>query len=83
MCFVQVAVLLEGSPLSTEELWFRFGLRGGGGPVSGKVLLVLYFFDLQGIEASWLIGTFRVAERQKPPDQLSPHCLYGLLCLGF
>ena len=64
-------VLLESSPLSTEERWssdkvttgFLVTSQGGDGrPALGRVLMVPHFIHLRMVEATVLIRTFKAAE---------------------
>ena len=53
-----MVVLLEGSPISTEE-----GLLSlVGRPALGRVLVVPNFFDLRMVEATVFLGTFYAAD---------------------
>ena len=83
----EMVILLEGSPLFTEERWSSDRVTIGflvtsltkahlprslsldGRPALGRVLVVPYFFHLQMMEATVLIGTFKAAEHfLYPPD---------------
>ena len=55
-----MGVLLQGSPISTEELWSSFSLTGR--PARGRVLVVPNFFHLRMMEATVFLGTFNAAE---------------------
>ena len=71
----EMVVLLEGSPVSTEERWssdwvtitsltkalLLRSLSLDGRPALGRVLMVPNFFHLRMMEATVLIGTFKVA----------------------
>ena len=71
-----MVVLLEGSPISTEQLWNSIGflvtfltkgllprlLSLAGRPALGRVLVVPNFFHLRVIEATVFLGTYNAAD---------------------
>ena len=71
-CVLRVVVLLEGSPISTEEFWssVRVTIRSptltkaflSEGPALGRVLVFPNVFHLRMMEATVFLGTFNAAE---------------------
>ena len=87
-----MVVLLEGSPIATEELWSSIRVTIGflvtsllhqllsltRGTALGKVLVVPNFFHLRMMEAIVFLGTFTVVEMSGYP---SPELCLDLSCL--
>jgi hypothetical protein len=82
-----MVVLLEGYPISTEELWSSVSDHqvlghlpdqgSAGQPALGRVLVIPNFLHLRMMEATVSLGTFNAAEMFWYP---SPDlCLYTIL----
>ena len=80
-----MVVLLEGSPISTEELWSSVTsltkallsrlLSFAGRPALGRVLVVPSFFHLRMMETTVFLGTFKTADMFWYPFPRSVHNL--------